>query len=990
MRVLGFLLILALSAETSDESKKKNSPEQYNYSIEIRELMKLVVNSIYRHKEVFLRELISNCVDALNKVKHDAVTNPEILGEGDTKKLDITIIPDEDNDMLTIIDRGIGMSRDELVSNLGTIAHSGTLEYFEALEQAQKEAQARGEEAPANDLIGHFGIGFYSAFLVADKVEVISKRFGEKQHKWTSANAESFTIEEDDSEDLGRGTKVILHLKDGRYGNTSLVAYLVEKYSQFVGYPIFLRIEREGSYTYETRMVKKIKKVKDEDGKMVEKEVEEQELYPQAVYDFEQINKEPAIWLREPHVIVGDEDDDDDDEDALTADDYNSFFDRILQGACGGQPPLVTIHFHQEKDVVFKALLFVPPLRPLYRGRYSERIISRLRLYIKHVLVTEELNNFLPQYLTFVRGVIETEEIDSRSETITKEQEDEAEKSGRVGLHISREILQESRGLKMMARKITRRIIDSLVALSERARTDESDEDVEKFNRFQLLFGHEIKNGMIMDQENRPKLMKLLRFNTTYSPEIPVSLDDYVDRMERWYMNYDPNHFDEKDTKKRKQKMGITFLSLDINDENRGTSALMNSPLIKPYIAKGREVILLQDPFDEEVLVRMQEFRGYPIRTIHDQNGYGRLTSKSTIDKYNTKYKEALKWLKRILKEKVTEVEISPDFLEEPEGSSNSNEPVIPCVITQAFGGVSAGIGRRLKNDPLMTEELKARLSGKKLMLNPQNPLLERIDHAVKGLKKREVDQTWRKNNNETGEAKYQKEMEAIDRDWFKLEMIAHALCDAAMMNAGYDILNRYDYATRLYIILDTMTGLPHAPIFPDECELDFDYWMEKEMEEEREAKIELKEEKKRKFEEKALKKVMKEKGKSEAAIQKELEEIRRKHEEKKAKRREEKQKRLEAAEKKKREEEAKMADEAEEDIDDRTERLMKERKRRRELELKSRYASVGKDALTEEEEEELRRLNAQAKAAAKREKKGSPGSSPIHIETGDDDDDEE
>jgi heat shock protein beta len=317
----------------SDEPESK-----FEFNTDVSRLMKILINSLYSNKEIFLRELISNAADALNKVKYENQTNPEIMLEGEFSKMDITIIPDEDSGTLAIVDRGIGMNREELITNLGTVAQSGTLKFLLASEN----------NASAQDLIGQFGVGFYSCFLVAKKVVVQSKRYNEKQYIWTSEGSNGFTVEEDKSgENLGRGTKVTLYMNDEvqylQYSNTTRIRDIANKYSQFIDFPIYLRVEQEDKYKSHSNRRHDDDDDDDDEGDDTLEELE----YVAPTYRHEHINLNKAIWLRDP----------DDENENLMDKDYIDFFKEIAGEF--KEDPINFIHFHQVFYFFFVVLISI-------------------------------------------------------------------------------------------------------------------------------------------------------------------------------------------------------------------------------------------------------------------------------------------------------------------------------------------------------------------------------------------------------------------------------------------------------------------------------------------------------------------------------------------------------------------------------------------------------------------------------------------------------
>jgi heat shock protein beta len=301
----------------------KKEEENFSFEADVSKVMNIIINSLYSNKDIFLRELISNAADALTKVRFLSLTNKTVLGTGDSAKLDIRIIVDEEAKTVTIIDRGIGMSRQELIDNLGTIAHSGTQRFL--------DSTSNGTEAV--DVIGQFGVGFYSSFLVAQKVKVVSKPLGGgPQHVWVSSNAQSFEVSEDKSGvDLVRGTKIILYLRDSTYANTSRIRDLAMHYSEFVDFPIYVRVPRDSKEA-------KKKREEEEDEDEDEEEAKTEPSYvgeDGTVYDFVHVNAQKAIWLRDQRTI--------------TDDDYIHFYRSITRDY--KETPIHWSHFSAEGEV---------------------------------------------------------------------------------------------------------------------------------------------------------------------------------------------------------------------------------------------------------------------------------------------------------------------------------------------------------------------------------------------------------------------------------------------------------------------------------------------------------------------------------------------------------------------------------------------------------------------------------------------------------------
>lgn len=469
--------------------------------------MDIIINSLYTKKEVFIRELISNASDALDKVRFISVQNPEYLGE--FPELEIKIDFDYEHKTISFTDTGIGMTKAELIKNLGTVAKSGTTAFLEAM--------GKGDSL---NLIGQFGVGFYSAFLVANKVVVTSKSNDDEQHVWTSmADAKFFVTKDPRGDTLGRGTRVTLHLKDDavEYVEQDKIMNLVKKYSEFIQYPIKLflskeirkQVEEDEEEGAEERSEEEEREEEEaeitDEGESEEGEAKEKKTktVTEQVWEWQLINEVKAIWLR--------------DKSEITEEEYQNFYKTITKDH---ENPLAYTHFSAEGEIEFKAILFIPQSAPydLFENYYGRS--SALKLYVRRVLITEEFEELMPRYLNFIKGVVDSDDLP---------------------LNVSREQLQQLKMIKVMSKKLVRKALEMIKQLAEGEDEDddedededydedededEEDEDHEgdeeeegededeedKYTKFWKSFGKNIKLGVIEDQSNRSKLAKLLR-----------------------------------------------------------------------------------------------------------------------------------------------------------------------------------------------------------------------------------------------------------------------------------------------------------------------------------------------------------------------------------------------------------------------------------------------------------------------------------------------
>lgn len=478
--------------------------EKHQFQAEVNQVLSIVVNSLYSHKEIFLRELISNASDALDKLAFRALTDHDLLKED--KDLQIDLIPSKEAGTLTIRDNGIGMSHDELIDNLGTIARSGSKLLMESLS---------GDARKDLSLIGQFGVGFYSAFLVADKVTVTSLAVGEeKAWMWQSEAAGDFTVEE--CEKAARGTNVILHLKEDckEYLEEFQVRSLVRKYSDYVRHPIRLQVERTK-----------------EKGEGDEKETE-------TVKEWERVNTASAIWTRPKSEITDDQ--------------YNEFYKHLTHQ---WDEPLARTHFKVEGLQQMTGLLFIPSKAPF---DLFERKSRGIRLYVKRVFIMEDCEELLPEWLRWVRGVVDSEDLP---------------------LNVSREILQQEKVTKGIRKQV---ITKTLALLEELADEGETEAKVNRYQTFWKQFGKVLKEGIYTEPAHREQLSKLLRFESSRDQGL-TSLQDYVDRMPE-------------------DQESIYYLIAESIQTAR------HSPHIEALQKQGYEVLLMSDPVDEWLVDSLAEF----------------------------------------------------------------------------------------------------------------------------------------------------------------------------------------------------------------------------------------------------------------------------------------------------------------------------------------------------------------------------------------------
>uniref|UniRef100_A0A674F0P7 Endoplasmin n=1 Tax=Salmo trutta TaxID=8032 RepID=A0A674F0P7_SALTR len=469
-----------LNAAQIKEIREKS--EKHVFKAEVNRMMKLIINSLYKNKEIFLRELISNASDTLDKIRLLSLTNDEALTGNE--ELTVKIKSDKEKNMLHITDTGIGMTKEDLVRNLGTIAKSGTSEFLNKMAEMQTEGQSTSE------LIGQFGVGFYSAFLVADKVIVTTKHNNGTQHIWESDSNEFSVIEDPRGDTLGRGTTITLVMKEEAtdYLELETIKNLVRKYSQFINFPIYV-------WSSKTETVEEpidedeTEADKDEDHDEVEVEEEDKDKpktkkVAKTVWEWELMNDIKPIWQRPAKEVEEDE--------------YKAFYKTFSRDT---DEPISHIHFTAEGEVTFKSILFVPAAAP--RGLFDEYGSKKndfIKLFVRRVYITDDFHDMMPKYLNFVKGVVDSDDLP---------------------LNVSRETLQQHKLLKVIRKKLVRKTLDMIKKIAE-----------EQYNeKFWKEFGTNIKLGVIEDHSNRTRLAKLLRFQTSNSNTVLASLEQYVERM---------------------------------------------------------------------------------------------------------------------------------------------------------------------------------------------------------------------------------------------------------------------------------------------------------------------------------------------------------------------------------------------------------------------------------------------------------------------------
>ena len=678
---------MSTQSESSNTPLEKQSVtnmngETFAFNADINQLLSIIINTFYSNKDVFLRELVSNSSDAIDKIRHESLTDQSLLDKDNEFR--IRLIPNKDNNTLTIEDTGIGMTKQELITNLGTIAKSGTKAFMESLQAG----------ADVN-MIGQFGVGFYSAYLIADKVTVISTHATEDgTFFWDSQAGGSFTVGEWTEDTLSRGTRIVLHLKEDQHEflEESRLKELIKKHSQFIEYPIYLQCSKtrevdapvetstesvEETSTTEQESENNASDSKEEDSTdnndetenndeadttndnsvevedvsddentaNTEKSESSTKKVTETYLDWDHLNSQKPLWTRTASEVTNEE--------------YSSFYKSLTND---WEEPSCQKHFSVEGQLEFKGILFVPKRAPHTMFEQSKNVCE-IKLYVRRVFITDTYKELMPEYLSFVKGVIDSQDLP---------------------LNISREMLQQNKIMGVIRKNLVKKCVELFTELSE---------DEEKFKEFYGNFSKNLKLGVYEDTANRNKLSKLLRFYSSNSVDKMISLETYVERM----------------------KEGQTTIYYIAGES---VEAVHSSPCLEMLRANNIEVLYFTDPIDEYMTQQFKEYDDKKFVCITKENLDFHQTDeeKETFKKTQEDLEKVCTHIKETLDTKIEKVIVSQRLSDSP------------CTLVTGEHGWSANMERILKAQALRDTSMDNMMQAKKTMeINPNSKIIRKI-----------------------------------------------------------------------------------------------------------------------------------------------------------------------------------------------------------------------------------------------------------------------
>lgn len=782
LRYIALIAVLFLATFSTEVSK-----ETFPFQSDVSKMLDIIIHSLYTNRNIFLRELISNASDAIDKIRFLYLTEPKepVNKDGEAPKLDIRVKTNKEKRTLTLTDGGIGMTKEDLIAHLGSLGTSGTKKFLEQM--------SSGDGTANMNMIGQFGVGFYSVFLVSDSVRVASKHDNDTtQWVWEStADGNFFMYPDPRGNTLGRGSEVVMKLKKDadEYLEVDKLKDIIKQYSEFIQFPIYIQTskqekvpaEEEGEKDTEATPPPKegeegaenqdeeVEDTKDDDEEDSKASEDKKEMKEVTVFNWELVNENKPIWTRKPSDI--------------TKEEYNKFYKALTKET---EDPMLFTHFNAEGEVEFKSIIYIPSKAPANLFEYNPTSMTNMKLYVRRVFITDQFNDLLPRYLNFVKGVVDSDDLP---------------------LNVSRELLQESRILKIIKKKLIRKALSMIkdVADEDEKKLEEAEEkkkaaaeakdkpeaekkeeekkvkeegeeeDEEesekeegeyqpKYPKLWEQYGKHLRLGLIEDSTNRARLTKLLRYKSSKSGDQYTSLEEYVDRMPE-------------------NQKSIFYLI------GESTEKLEKSPLLEQAKAEGVEVLYMVDAIDEYVVGHITEFGGKKLVSLAKEGV--KLKEETEKDKkVAEKRKEAwepfTKWLKKVLGDKVEKVILSKRVTESP------------CVLVAPEYGVTANMERIMKGQTL-AESSSVQTAKRIMEINPRHALVDELRRRAK-------------ENEEDSEAK-----EA-----------AEVLYQVAALQSGYSLEDVNHFASQMHRTLKQSLNLdPTATLVEEE-----EYVIEEEPEE--------------------------------------------------------------------------------------------------------------------------------------------------------------